>query len=285
MSVILPPAASAKLMALAGQADELDVLANAAVAQVKSLEAMLGTALRNVETDADKAETEALATQLERLRVTQRERSERAAAAKQLVVKVRSWIERLPPGTVLEAAPAEEPEVIQETARETVERYRTLIGELREDIEVIKKAPLPRAEIKAQVLDWLARRVALGRPHIQIQDDRVEVLFENSKALVRGDRLNAPVSADLLLWVFREQVAAALIREVEAMPNEWPLTVKERADRLGQRTAMVLDNERAEEAAVERAAREGTFIARRVDADPRAVLGVEFVGAVETRAA
>jgi hypothetical protein len=285
MSATLPTPASVKLSALASQADDLDALTSAAHAQIKSLEAMLGTALRSVETDAEKAEAEALAAQLEKLRVTMNERRERSGAAKQLVVKLRSFTERLPPTTAIEMGEPEEPERLGETPRETVERYRTLIAELRADAEEVRRAPLPSADVKAQALGWLDRHAALGRPHIQTQDDRVEVLFENSKALVRGDRLNAPVSADFLIWAFRDQVAAALSREIEAMPNEGALTAKERAERLEAVHTMILDNERAEEAAIERAASEGQFIARRVDASPLAILGIRIVGAAASRAA
>jgi hypothetical protein len=71
--------------------------------------------------------------------------------------------------------------------------------------------------------------------------------------------------------------------------NVWPMVATRhqldtREPRLGKLLIRdhILAAERAEEAEIERAASEGSFIPRRANADPRAVLGIQFVGTAST---
>jgi hypothetical protein len=81
-------------------------------------------------------------------------------------------------------------------------------------------------------------------------------VFKNTKALVRGDRYEAPLSADTLVWLFRDELATAMDREVEALAVVGGLSRDERAARLETLRAALLEAERREEAAIMRA-REG----------------------------
>ena len=53
---------------------------------------------------------------------------------------------------------------------------------------------------KGAGLAWLNRRADLSAWYFQADRDRVDGLFENQRALMPGDRLNAAVNADFLLW-------------------------------------------------------------------------------------
>jgi hypothetical protein len=293
MNVRLPAPARAKLSELERAADDAAALANRTLASLKGVEAQVSTrlhALEHCEDDAARAEelkTElhALGENAARLREELSTRQVRRDADQSLLTRIGGWLDRVPPNVALEAieAPAREPG--DEGPRAAVERYRQTILGIRAEIETVRKAPLPPADVKRLARAWVDQHAKRGRPHIQVDGDRADILFERTAALVRGDRLAAAVSADFLLWLFRDQVVEALEREVEALNVQGALTRDERAARLEALRAALLEAERREEAAITRARTEGTLIARRPDADPRAVLGIRFVGVAASQAA
>jgi hypothetical protein len=197
---------------------------------------------------------------------------------------LRGWADRLPPHMSFGMASPVPFEASDESARAAVDRHRATIKELRGELDKVRTAPLTRAEVKNFVTAWITQHAARGRPHIQVGHERADVLFENTRALVPGDRLNAPLSADTLVWLFRDELAVAMEREVDALTLDNALSREDRSARLGQLRIQLLSAERAEEAAIERAEGEGTVIARRPDCDPLAVLGIQVVGAA-TKAA
>jgi hypothetical protein len=288
---MLPAVARAKLSALEIAADDLAALTANALASIKAGEAKLASALHAMETtptaaraEAFKAEATALGDDIEGLRSIMGERRARRDEAHQLVVRIRTWVERLPPQMTFALVPPAEREPGDESARAAVERYRASIRNLRVEMEAVRKASLPEADIKNAVRAFIDKHAARGRPIIRVEGDKVDVLFENTKALVPGDRLNASASADLFAWLFRDELVVAFNREVEALNVQNALTREERSARLAELRAALLEAERAEEAAITRAGEEGTIIARRTDADPRAVLGIQLVGAASKAA-
>lgn len=99
-----------------------------------------------------------------------------------------------------------------------------------------------------------------------------------------GDRYAAPVSADFLVWMFRDELADALSREVDALKSEGALTRDERAEKLTALRAAAARRRTCRGSGDHGAGEEGMQIARRADIDPRAVLEVRFVGAVSQAA-
>ncbi|MEJ0076855.1 MAG: hypothetical protein WDO17_15665 [Alphaproteobacteria bacterium] len=276
---------------LAQQADDMDALAGMSLANVKATEAKLGRTLEALETaDSEqrteqlKADAHALGTELETLRTTQAERFARRNAARTLFTSISGWVDKLPPNVTLASVPPPAREPGDERTRATCDRHRKEIAELQKQIDATRKAPLTHSEAKHWVLGWIDRHARLGRPHIVVDSEKADVFFQNARALVPGDRLALPASADLFVWLFRDEVTVALSREVDARTLDGAMSREERAANLVTLRAALLDVERAEEAAIVRAAEEGTIIARRADANPLAVLGVQFVGAASKAA-
>jgi hypothetical protein len=287
----LPPLARAKLAALAQQADDMDALASMTLANVKAAEAKLSRMLSALETsDSDRrsealrADAHSLGTELTGLRAAQTERAAQRNEARKLLSAIDGWLDKMPPNARL--SPVRLPELTPngESARTACERYRNQITDLRTRIEEVRRAPLTHEETKHFVRAWVRMHADRGRPHIQVSDERADVLFENTRALVPGDRHIAAASADFLVWLFREQVTEALLREADALTLKNALSRDERAANLVTLRAALLEAERGEEAVIMRAAQEGQVIARRADASPVAVLEVEFVGAASQAA-
>jgi hypothetical protein len=279
------PSSRAKLSALIRDADDAGALASAAAASIKSAEARTGKLLHALETaDEDRAkelnsEIETMEAEVARLREALGERQSRRDAAQSLVTSLTAWLERIPPNVALEAVapPAREPS--DESTRAAVERYRRTISDLRAEMETVRRAPLPTPDIKKLVRVWVDQHATRGRPIVRVEGEKVDVLFENTRALVPGDRHNAPLSVDTLVWLFRDELATAMDRQVDALNVEGALTRAERGPRLEALRAALVEAERREEAAIVRAQQEGTLITRRSDADARAVLEILFVGA------
>lgn len=288
----LPALARARRAAIERAADDAAALAHATFGSLNTIEKQVATRLSALEhCEDDAARAEELKTELHtlgenaaRLREELSARQARRDAAQKILTRIGSWLDGLSPNLALEpvALPAREPG--DESARAACDRYRTVIAGLRAEMDAVRRAPLTRPEVKRQVLGWLDTHARRGRPHIQVDHDKVDVLFENAKALVRGDRLAASLSPDFLVWLFRDELTAALSREVDALTLDKAISRDERAQRLETLRAALLDVERAEEGAIQRAQEEGTFIARRPDADARAVLGIQFVGAASQAA-
>jgi hypothetical protein len=293
MNIKLPARGRAKLSELERAADDAAALANRTYQTLVGIEKQIGTrlsALENAEDDEAragtlKAEIATFGIEAARIRAVLKERQARRDADQSLVTQITGWLDRVPPNVALEAVEPFAREPGDEGPRSAVERHRRKIGELRVEMEKVRRARLPPADIKRLVRAWVDQHATRGRPHIQVDGDKVDVVFERTASLVRGDRYTAPLSADTFVWLFRDELAAAMDREVEARAVEGGLTRDQRAARLEALRAALLEAERREEAAITRAREEGTVIARRSEADPRAVLGVQFVGAAASQAA
>ena len=92
------------------------------------------------------------------------------------------------------------------------------------------------------------------------------------------------MSADAFVWLFQDQMVAALEKEIDRLNVANGVSDAERASRSAARRDRILTTERAEEGEIERAAAKGTIIMRRPGADPRAVLNVQLDGASSSAA-
>ena len=115
---------------------------------------------------------------------------------------------------------------------------------------------------------------AAGRPQIKTTGDDVRIEFGDPKAF--GTSLVDTVR--LLAWANPQSMEAKLCADIDAMPEPLaPISVEERSQRIGELTDAIEALERQEEALIERAFATGTYVIRRSNADPRAVLGVTAV--------
>ena len=138
--------------------------------------------------------------------------------------------------------------------------------------------PTSKALARASVAEAGER----GRPTLTIGNGRLSITYRRASALVRGDTA-AVMRNDTVVWLLQDQMAA-LEREIDALNVTNGIADAVLATQSTALRDRILAAERAEEAEIERATSEGTFIPRRANADPRAVPGIQFAGAASTAA-
>jgi hypothetical protein len=139
--------------------------------------------------------------------------------------------------------------------------------------------PTSKALARASVAEAGER----GRPTLTIGNGRLSITYRRASALVRGDTA-AVMRNDTVVWLLQDQMVAALEREIDALNVTNGIADAVLATQSTALRDRILAAERAEEAEIERATSEGTFIPRRANADPRAVPGIQFAGAASTAA-
>lgn len=159
------------------------------------------------------------------------------------------------------------------TTTPTLATIRDRIKELVSDRQTLVDAPRARSEsrsdIDAQCLEWAAigeKRVAHPVGMVAF-GSKINDLF-----LIRPQSGVVDLGPVLSLVVGPERLAAVLAVYLESRPDG--ITATERAAQIAEIEAQLLELERAEEALIEASEAAGLPIARRGDADPRAVLGV-----------
>lgn len=158
---------------------------------------------------------------------------------------------------------------------------------LHEKIETVRNAPLPTAEAKVKARASLEAAFEHGRPGVaNLIEGGFPVEWPRQPVprpmAVSGGSIAMPSSIDpgidlgaLAVWAMRDQILAAVDGEIDLRgDDEHAIASDERAEREAGLLAELLTVERAEEAAIEVAEAEGMAIARRADADPRAVFGL-----------
>lgn len=284
----LPAHARQKALALEQAADDADALARSVYAAIVGCERQLSP-LENIRASSNpqrakeaQAEIDVLESELKRLRALQRLRSHRAGIDRQTAVQVRAWVTQLPPHVRLEAAPPPKTIAVLAGAK-GVEAIRRDIQRLKAELEAVELAPLPLADLKAKVramVDDLAER---GRPVIRIERAGFDLKWSRPSGMDPG---SAPSDAaafaawmqpELLIARFEQEIDDAASRD--AGPS--PLSVADRAACSNELKAAILDAERLEESLLEGAPE----IARRSDANPLAILGLQVAPAKEAEAA
>src|SRR5262249_34854081 len=138
----------------------------------------------------------------------------------------------------------------------------------------VKAAPLPQADQKELVEQYVIGLMRQAAPNVAVVGDRLRVGF-------RGDVYAPEDVAALVSWLAPELVCRALERELAAQPERAGALPKlERLRQEAELEAQVYELERKEEALILRGADDGIELMRRPNADPRAVLGVRIATAV-----
>jgi hypothetical protein len=174
-----------------------------------------------------------------------------------------------------------------ETLAGAVDRVRKEMAELRADLHAVRSAPIPSAVAKRMVreqIEALARApnvlptieagLPLGWPQRTMRGDFLGAaagVAATGRAAVSG-----PDGLAVLCWLHRDALIERLEAEVDDLSDDSPaLCDEERAEREAALLLAILEAERVEESFIEQAeAVAGQTIARRPDADPRAVLGL-----------
>ncbi len=159
-----------------------------------------------------------------------------------------------------------------EDPRVAVERLRAQIETLRERHEIVEASPVPIDEVERRIDAWIkqeaAQRSSAGGYFLHAENGAnglVELLTQSPRSMIS---LLASIAPDGLRRVLLAEAKAAL----KGRPA--PLSAEERASQIQAIDAEILAAERGEEAAIEAAEGLGIEIARRPDADPRAILGL-----------
>jgi hypothetical protein len=255
-------------MTRASQANgDADAMAHAVVAQVFGLEQQKPALLNMAASTPDRAEAieaqlAALDAEIGRLRAVQAARSDRARNDRQIVVQLRDAMARWGSGTRL--VPAASPAAVASTGGPgEIVRLRQQIDTLKDEREHIIRAPLPREELRARATAAVDALAESGVPKLDVERGRFGI-----KWIPDGASLMHVVA--FIVAHDRANVLAALHRAIDiATAGEPGIADADRARKLADLDRRILELERREEAAIEATPE----IARRPDADPRAVLG------------
>ena len=157
----------------------------------------------------------------------------------------------------------------------TVTELRSKIAALKLQRTAIIDAPISRADREAKVLAWAEGQSA--EVHDIVHHHVASVAYGGSLTGVLKVRPAASTSIDLAPYLAHlltpSVLAAALCKHFADVPEG--LTDGERADQLAAIDADLFAAELAEERTIEASIAAGAVIARRADADPKAVLWLD----------
>lgn len=263
----LPERAARKLAELQTLADEAFTLMEATRRRIQGLEAVLH------QTSDTKvyANTEA---EISRQRAVQGNHQRKHRELVDLITRIRTWLNSVSPRVNL--VPTKKPKLdgtsldaLQKRLAET----RSSIAAAKDEMGSVRKAPPPKAELIAQADRYVADLVKRGAPAVRIGGSGLEVSFSGSFEITSG-RI-----ASIAAWLNPEALRRNLIDAINAHPNaKEGLSASARTARLDELADKLDSLERLEEAILEAAQAHGQTIARRPDADPKAILGVSVRG-------
>lgn len=200
--------------------------------------------------------------------------SERSNSLHHLLSALDIFVGRLPasapafPGCLPPVAKTNQP-------LDVIAKIRDRVCHSRDAIQAAIDAPIHSARAKEIAAAMVERLAARARPNVlaTIEGARDPVFPKPLLIHALAEDLVDPLA--LSCWLHKDTMIAALNREInEAADDSEALTDAQRAVRIASARAELLKAEREEEAAIEYAESIGIQVIRRVDADPRAVLGL-----------
>lgn len=188
---------------------------------------------------------------------------QRHAHLLQLVTRLRDWIARLRPNVELRDVPPRSGRPVKDGS------YAQAVDKLRADIDKLKaehqsvRAALPTLdEVNGEIDAWITELAARGKPTLR---DRTSQFPRNPSAL------------ELAAWLHPDALRQRLRQDVdgEREADRAVLSKEEKATKLAELDATILQLERDEEALIMLALMEHEqHILRRLDASPESMLGV-----------
>lgn len=170
-----------------------------------------------------------------------------------------------------------------------VERLRQDIERVREEIEWVEKAPLPKDDWKRKVSQWIQasagdasiqstalRGLRSGKPDGGFVSENLLAAKSRTRAVSGDAPLVLPVDvrmAPMLCWLLGDEMERRLHAMIDADEYVPGLPLAERPARLMELREELRGLEAEEEAVITAAEDEHVFIGRRADADPAVVLG------------
>lgn len=300
----LPPESLAKLRRIEAAAEDAWALCSASFERLDDAQSdwmraanRLATLERDTRIGEEslapaRSKAEAARETLDRLRAEHDRRVAASQPIKSLNFELGRYVERiLPSVAVIEpAAPVAAPALRKgENYLDAVSAQRSKLEKLRDDLAAVESATLPADEAKKIARRQIAELAEKGRPNVlQLIEGRREFSFAkhfvgapfaygaDGQIVGRAGRNGyEPDSIALLAWLFEPQLVAAVEKEIDSAADpSSALSDEQIAKKRGQLRAAILLAEREEEALIEAAEAAGIAIARRLDSDPRAVLGL-----------
>ncbi|RWL87724.1 MAG: hypothetical protein EOR67_16125 [Mesorhizobium sp.] len=235
----------------------------------------------------DKAKDE-----LARRQAQNEQRSEAWHALNRLVKRVEDYIDDLPQGTAITAAPPKAGKRLAgDKLKASIETVRSTIATLKADRRDILMAPLPSSHASEFAKAWVAQQAEKARPRLYGLLDGGQVGIEfpvepapvNTTVVMDGGTAfghatgyaGAVGAVALQCWLNPGAMIAALERDIaEIADDERALDPATRAYKDHEVSLQLLEAEREEEALIEMALADGLAVTRRPDADVRAILGL-----------
>lgn len=259
----LPPSAAVKLTVLSDAISESSVLIASHIRRVNELRASIGNVFAHGKNaDANR--------ELARMLAKQTAQQVRYRESSQLLAGLEHWLQNLPRNVVLEDIKHPKPK-FKGSAVEAVEAILDKLKTLRKDISAVQRATPTAEEMKAAVRATVQANGDRARPKITATEHKFDVTFGS---LDFSTRAISPFEIEC--WLHPNDVTAKLDAEIDALPvSPLALTAVDKAARFEELSAALLSLERDEEALI--VGSSAQEIARRPQADPRAVLGVAIV--------
>jgi hypothetical protein len=147
---------------------------------------------------------------------------------------------------------------------------RSQITALKTELVELASAPLPSAELKARIREYVGTLASRGAPRIDVSGERFRVSFDDVDVL--GNPLGV---ASIVAWIEPGALAQRLEASIMAMTGGHKgVSAREREQRAAGIADQVLRFERHEESLVEALLGGGVDVQRRLDCSPMAILQV-----------
>jgi hypothetical protein len=194
----------------------------------------------------------------------------RLHAAQSIRSRCKSWLDQLPPNTVME-------QVATDVSGHDLADVRGKLEAAQAELAVLRAAPVPAPDIRQRIEDYVR---GLSRPTITGvgKGEKLKVIWPGAGWDIKGPIEHRAEVLPLMALLFPDAMTAALMGEVERMAND-PVPMKERATRIAALTDEIEQLAYVEEALIAGAIADGEDAERRPGAPPQAVLGVRVVEA------
>jgi hypothetical protein len=225
-----------------------------------------------------------------RVNAVYEERSAIWRSTSELVRNIEQAVAARPGGCIGKTVEIETPNY-KGSILDAVEARRRRHRELLADLARVRAAPVPSAIVKQRMRQQVADLAAHGRPDVSLaveiaekiewprSPERMDIISSASDAFsyATGDLKDATA---LVAWLFQDQLVAAFDREIDDVADDSAaLTAEERQKQERAILSDLLATEHEECRLIEVAQAQGVPVDYRVDCDPRAILGFEWVPA------
>lgn len=271
--VQLPTLAQVKLDRLDTRAMELHDAVGSVARRASELSRALST--------APASELASLDQELTRLQSRLTDLQEQHRNLANLVANIKHWLFSAA-GTYEMAKPSRATPEAKATPAQAVSNLRAQIKALTAERARVLQAALPAADIKKLASAYVAAQRERGRPKITFDHGRpFQAQFDTPVEGAWTAKLDIGAA---LAWLDPAAFEKRLHEDIEKLPQTaLAMSADARAAKLLELEAELLARERDEEALIELAEEQGLAIARRLDADARAVLGIALPSAKKSK--